>query len=144
MNSICFVVTKMNNESFFRELAKFLLNYSEPLIITIWGKQSKAIHYELLRYMIKRRGLRSRIAREYNYVLLKTDADNFFSICEKINLRTMAWGICINENAIVLAKSSEEVDIFINELIPFNEMVVFLNKATAAGIIGGYNTARDS
>ena len=133
-----------NNEcSFFKEVICYLLNKSDKLIISLWGTLPEPLKEELLCYQIKKRGIRSRIVREYNYIITKDNIESFLLFVKKIDFATINWGVKINEDGIVLSRSSEEISICIYEYMSINEINIFLSDLRIQAIIKKYEFIKD-
>lgn len=144
MNAECIVTISVNSERFFfKEVIDFLLNRYDQLIITLWGKIPKPVQKELLSHQLKKRGIRSRIVKEYNYVITRDDRESFLYSSNQIDFNLISWGIRINRDGIVLAKSSEDISICECDLLSIKEINKFILEPKIKTIVKNFELIKD-
>jgi hypothetical protein len=139
MNSGCVIVSSLNKEfNFFKETINFLSTKSDVLIITIWGKLPGELLNDLSNYRSKGTGLRSKFVKEYDYIINKNVMHSFILLCTKIDFQSISWGIKINDIGVVLAKSSEDINICCCDGLPLDDIISFLRESKKNEIINSY------
>ncbi len=139
-----FDVEANDEEKFFHE---FLLKYNNfKLEVIIWGSLPIGLEADLARFKTKDhliRKARRILFKENIYIVSSDQSADFIAICKKIDFNAISWGICLNEEVIVFARSIGDINVSGTNNIPLDGIERLLVELKKSGIVKSFEVIED-
>ncbi len=141
-SDVDFLITGVINEyEVFRAIIALGASYHSE--ITIWGNFSESVSRELVHYEMRSSPIRKRIFQEHSYQISPDDVEVFIKICRKMNLKKLAWGMTLNNESFVLARSFDDISLCYNQLIASKTIYDLLTELQKKNAITSFEIIED-
>ena len=131
-----FYITAVSYKEVFDEMLRYFAKYN-PLVI-LWGRMPANVIKKNKYAEVKSNLFRRIFFKEHHYLINSKNVENFIESLSGIDFFAFSYGISIDNENIVLAKSPYDININASKRISSSMLIAFLGKLKERGIINKY------